>query len=204
MGKTELSLGAFDKLEEPNSLLQLRAAVADLTPHVDLLEILLEIAARIGFAEAFTHVFERTARADNLVTSLCAVLLEGVCNTDLEPLIHNDNQALRRDRLSWVSQNYLRDNTLSATNAILVAAQSQLELNQILGGGEVASPDGMHFVVPVSTVQGGPQPEIFRYRSGRHLVQPDFRSVLLPERHHGALHLARQLGIARGCAGTIG
>lgn len=44
-GKTELSLGALDKLEEPNSLLQLRAAVADLMLRVDLPEIILEIAA---------------------------------------------------------------------------------------------------------------------------------------------------------------
>ena len=76
-GETELSLGALDKLEEPNSLLQLRAAVADLMPRVDLPETLLEIAARTGFAEAFTHVSERNARADNLVISLCAVLLGG-------------------------------------------------------------------------------------------------------------------------------
>lgn len=160
-GKTELSLGALDKLEEPNSLLQLRAAVADLMPRVDLPEILLEIAARTGFAEAFTHVSERNTRADNLVTSLCAVLLGGACNTGLEPLIRNDNQALRRDRLSWVSQNYLRDDTLSAANAILVSAQSQLELAQIWGGGEVASADGMRFVVPVRTVHAGPNPKYF-------------------------------------------
>ena len=160
-GKTELSLGALDKLEEPNSLLQLRAAVADLMPRVDLPEILLEIAARTGFGEAFTHVSERNARADNLVTSLCAVLLGGACNTGLEPLIRNDNQALRRDRLSWVSQNYLRDDTLSAANAILVAAQSQLELAQVWGGGEVASADGMRFVVPVRTVHAGPNPKYF-------------------------------------------
>lgn len=80
----------------------------------------------------------------------------GACNTGLEPLIRNDNQALRRDRLSWVSQNYLRDDTLSAANTILVAAQSQLELAQIWGGGEVASADGMRFVVPVRTVHAGP------------------------------------------------
>jgi len=36
-------------------------------PCVDLPEILLEIAARIGFGEVFTHVSERNARADNLV-----------------------------------------------------------------------------------------------------------------------------------------
>nr|WP_230132441.1 Tn3 family transposase [Citrobacter freundii] len=41
-----------------------------------------------------------------MVTSLCAVLLGGACNTGLEPLIRTDNPALRRDRLSWVSQNY--------------------------------------------------------------------------------------------------
>jgi hypothetical protein len=59
-------------------LLQLRAAVSDLMPRVDLPEILLEIAARTGFSEAFTHVSERNARAENnLVTSLCAVLLGG-------------------------------------------------------------------------------------------------------------------------------
>lgn len=120
-GKTELSLGALDKLEEPNLLLQLRAAVADLMQRVDLPEIILEIAVRTGFAEAFTHVSERSARADNLVTSLCAVLLGGACNTGLEPLIRNVDQALRRDRLSWVSQNYFRDNTLSAANALVAA-----------------------------------------------------------------------------------
>lgn len=57
-----------------------------------------------------------------MVTSLCAVLLGGAGNTGLEPLIRNDSQALRRDRLSWVSQNHLRDDTLSAANAILMAA----------------------------------------------------------------------------------
>ena len=160
-GKTELSLGALDKLDEPCSLLQLRAAVSDLMPRVDLPEILLDIAARTGFSEAFTHVSERNARADNLVTSLCAVLLGGACNTGLEPLIRTDNPALRRDRLSWVSQNYIRDDTLSAANAILVGAQSQLELAQVWGGGEVASADGMRFVVPVRTVHAGPNPKYF-------------------------------------------
>jgi len=69
--------------------------------------------------------------------------------------------ALRRDRLSWVSQNYIRDDTLSAANAILVGAQSQLELAQVWGGGEVASADGMRFVVPVRTVHAGPNPKYF-------------------------------------------
>lgn len=93
--------------------------------------------------------------------SLRIVLLGGARNTGLEPLICNDNQALRRDQLSWVSQNYLHDDTLSAANAILVTAQSQLELVQVWGGGEVASADSMRFVVPVRTVHADPNPKYF-------------------------------------------
>jgi hypothetical protein len=59
---------------------------------------LLEISARTGFTDAFTHLSENTARADNLNTSLCAVLLSGACNTGPEPLVHHDIPALRRDR----------------------------------------------------------------------------------------------------------
>ena len=80
----------------------------------NLPEILLEIAARTGFTDAFAHITERTARAADLSTSLCAVLLAEACNTGPEPLVHNDIPALRRDRLSWVNQNYIRDETLIA------------------------------------------------------------------------------------------
>ena len=67
-------------------------------------------------------------------------------NTGPEPLIRGDIPALKRDRLSWVDQNYVRDDTLTAANAILVAAQSRMALANLWGGGEVASADGIRFV----------------------------------------------------------
>ncbi|MEY2876224.1 MAG: hypothetical protein RLZZ373_3595 [Pseudomonadota bacterium] len=78
------------------------------------------------------------------------------CNTGLDALAQGDVPALKRDRLSWVDQNYLRDDTLRAANALLVSAQSRLALARQWGGGEVASADGMRFVVPVQTVHAGP------------------------------------------------
>jgi TnpA family transposase len=165
-GRKELVLSPFDKLEEPPSLLALRDAVAARLPRVDLPEILLEIAARTGFTDAFTHITERTARAADLSTSLCAVLLAEACNTGPEPLVHNDIPALRRDRLSWVNQNYIRDETLIAANANLVSAQNQIPLAHAWGGGEVASADGMRFVVPIRTVHAGPNPKYFGVGSG--------------------------------------
>jgi hypothetical protein len=139
-------------LDEPESLVKLREAVAAKLPVVDLPEILLEISARTCFTDAFTHLTERTARAQDLSTSLCAVLLAEACNTGSEPLVRHDVPALRRERLAWVNQNYLRNDTLSAANAILVAAQNRVTLAHVWGGGEVASADGMRFVVSVRTV----------------------------------------------------
>ena len=46
----ELILSALDKLEEPASLVALKAAVAARLPRVDLPELLLEMHARTGFA----------------------------------------------------------------------------------------------------------------------------------------------------------
>ena len=63
-------------------------------------------------------------------------------NTGPEPLIRSDVAALKRDRLSWVSQNYIRDQTLIAANAALVSAQNRSALARLWGGGEVASADG--------------------------------------------------------------
>jgi hypothetical protein len=49
-GKEELVVAGLEKLEEPPSLLRLRAAFKTRLPRVDLPELLLEIAAHTGFA----------------------------------------------------------------------------------------------------------------------------------------------------------
>jgi hypothetical protein len=140
-GKDELVLSGLEKVEEPPSLLRLREAVKARLPRVDLPEILLEIAARTNFPAKFTHGSERESRVSALSTSLCAVLLAEACNIGLEPLVRNDVPALRRSRLSWVNQNFLRTETLTEANACLVAAQNRIPLVQSWGGGEVAVED---------------------------------------------------------------
>ena len=127
---------------------------------------MLEIAARTGFTTAFTHVAESKARASELTTSLCAVLLAQACNTGFEPFTSQDIASLRRDRLTWVEQNYMRDETLVDGNARLVSAQNKIVLARVWGGGDVASADGMRFVVPVRTVHAAPNPKYFAMGRG--------------------------------------
>jgi TnpA family transposase len=165
-GKKELILSPLEKLEEPASLVALREAVASRLPRLDLPEIVMEIAARTGFAEVFTHLTERNTRVTDLTTSVCAVLTAEACNTGPEPFIRYENPALRRDRLAWVKQHYVRDETLTAANARLVSAQNKVALAHQWGGGEVASADGMRFVVPIRTVHARPNPKYFGQLKG--------------------------------------
>lgn len=164
--KTELILNPLDAIEETPSLIALRQRVADMLPRVDLPELILEIDARTHFIGSFTHSSEQSSRVSDLNISICAMLMAEACNTGPEPFIRNDVAALKRDRLTWTDSNYIRDETIRAANAILVAAQSGVPLANIWGGGEVASADGMRFVVPVRTVHAGPNPKYFKEGRG--------------------------------------
>jgi TnpA family transposase len=165
-GQRKLTLSPIDKIPEPPSLIALRDRVADLMPRVDLPEVILEVSARTGFTKAFSHISEKSSRAKDIETSICAVIMAEACNTGFEPLIRYEIPALKRDRLSWVAQNYLRDSTITGANAVLVKQHSEIPLVKHWGEGEIASADGMRFVVPVKTVHAGPNPKYFGFGKG--------------------------------------
>ena len=165
-----LILTGLDKVEEPESLQLLRHRVARRQPLVDLPELLLEIQARTGFASEFAHISEGRSRLDDLPTSICAVLLAEACNVGLTPLVRKGIPALERDRLLYVQQNYIRPDTLSRANARLVDYQATIPLAKSWGGGEVASADGLRFIVPLRTLNAGPNPKYFGTGRGITLV----------------------------------
>ncbi len=164
-GRDALDITSLDELEEPASLVELRANLAAMLPRVDLPELLLEVHERSGFAEEFTHVGEGGAgggaRVQDLHKSVCAVLVAEACNVGLEALARPGDPALTRSRLSWVAHNYFRAETLTAANARLVDAQAEIPLTNAWGGGELASVDGLRFIVPVRTISAGPNPKYF-------------------------------------------
>lgn len=172
--KKAIVLSQLDKLEESITLGKLRHQVAALLPRVDLPEVLLEIQARTKFMDEFTHTHEGKARITDFSITMSAVLIASACNIGFSPLIRKDIPALTLDRLKWVQQNYIRPETLTAANARLVAAQSSIALAQAWGGGEVASADGVRFVVPVRTLNAGPNRKYFG--SGRGTTYYNFTS----------------------------
>ena len=117
-------------------------------------------------SDEFHHISESESRAEEIHISICAVLLAEACNIGLEPLVRPDVPALTRARLGWVQQNYIRADTLTRANARLVKAQSDIPLARCWGGGQVASVDGIRFVVPVRTINPRPNPKYFNRERG--------------------------------------
>ena len=165
-GKPQLVITPLDRIEEPDSLRKLRGAMRTRLPKVDLSDVLLEVANRTGFVQDFTHVTERRARVDGFQTSLCAVLLAEACNIGFEPIAQASFPPLRRDRLSWISQNFIRSETITAANARIVAAHNELPIVQHWGTGDVASADGIRFSAPPTVIHAGPNPKYFKTGRG--------------------------------------
>ncbi len=160
-GEDVPNLARLERQEEPESLRVLRESVGARLPPVDLTEVILEVAHHTGFFSHFTHVSDSHAYVEDLALSLSAVLLAEACNIGLAPVIHPEIAALTRDRLSWVRHHFVRAETITRANACLVQAQRDIPLAQAWGGGYVASVDGIRFVVPIRSVNTGPNPRYF-------------------------------------------
>jgi TnpA family transposase len=161
-GTDRPDLSKLEALDQPQRLTTLRATVAGLLPErVAFSEVLLEVCRWTGFADAFTHLSEGRARAEDLHVSVCAVLLAEACNISLTEVAQPSIPALSYNRLSWVSQNYVRAETIAAANECLLGLYRRIPLVQVLGDGHIATVDGMRFRVPVRSIHTGPNPRYF-------------------------------------------
>ncbi len=104
----ELPVERLDALPEPPSLTELRGRVDALMPPADLPDLVLEIAIKTRFLDAFTNDQEPNAQLRDLAISLCAVLVAQACNVGYRPFVDESNPALRESRLRYVAQRYLR------------------------------------------------------------------------------------------------
>jgi len=176
-----LSVEALDALPEPPSLTWLRGQVDERLPDADLPDLLLEIAAKTGFIDGFTHDHEPHALLSDLQTSICAVLVAQACNVGYAPLVNEAVPALREARLKYVARHYIRPETLIAANARIVDYHAALELATRWGGGEVASIDGLRFVVPNRTIHAGFNRRYYHRRRG-------VTALTTTADHHATLH----------------
>ena len=159
--RDRVHVAQLDRLSEPASASTLRADTHALLPQVELPELLLEVHPWTGFLDEFTHMSGGATRLPDLALSVCAVLVAQACNIGYRPVAHRDVSALTPARLEWVVANFVGPETLAAANNRLIAYHQKIGLTSRWGSGEVASADGLRFVVPVRSFHAGPNPHYF-------------------------------------------
>lgn len=162
-GRARLSVDKLGALGESRSLNWLRKTML---PRIDLPDLLFEVHSWTGFLDAFTHVSTSATRMEGLPVSLVALLVSESCNIGLTPVTNPAYPELTRSRLSHVDQNYLRADTIAASNALLISAQARVPLAQSWGGGMLASVDGLRFAVPKRSINSAPSPKHFGQKRG--------------------------------------
>lgn len=130
-------------------------------PWVDLPDLLLEVNARTGYLNDFSHMGMTGQVPGYRLADLAMSLAAEGCSLGIAPAIKHGHPAFSRCSLSRVAQNYLRSDTLAAANAGFINAQAGVPTAQTWGGGLVASADGLRFVVSVRTLDAGPNPHYF-------------------------------------------
>jgi TnpA family transposase len=163
----KIHLTGVKAVEEPPSLVDLRARTTAMLPRVELPEMILEVMSWVPeLATAFTAVSGGRSRLKDLPVSIAACLTAHSLNVGYRPIAKKGVEPLERSRLSHVYQNYFRPETLSLANTPLVDKQAGLPLAQVWGGGLVAAVDGMRFVVPVPAAFARPNRKYFGSKRG--------------------------------------
>jgi TnpA family transposase len=179
----KITLSPLEKLPDNEVLTELNKEVSARLPEVALAELLLEINARTGFITAMLEpktveikdfqgkrmpsavpVSRRYAK--DLEVSMAAVLLGEACNIGLKSVSQEINPALKLDRLNSIKDRYLSVEAIQRGNKCLVEYHSAQALSQQWGGGEVASADGLRFVVPVKNLMSQTNPRYFGIKRG--------------------------------------
>jgi hypothetical protein len=175
-------------------LIALRAKVEALLPEVEIADLPLEVHGWTGFLDEYTHMAGTPSREPGLPETLPALLVSESCNVGLTPVADPAYPPLTRDRLNWVAHNYLRSATHAAANTRLVDHHTRLPLAQAWGGGEMATADGMRFVIPVSTIHAAYNPRYFGRQRGSTLyswmadTHTVFAQTLIPGTQRDSLY----------------
>ena len=132
------------KLDVPPDMKQVTRAVYDLLPRIRITDLLLEVDASVRFSRHFTH-FQSGNTLDD-PTLLATTILAGTINLGLEKMAFSSHLH-NYDRLSWVNDWFMRDDTFSKALSSLVHVQLNNPFAHHWGRGLTTSSDNQNFPV---------------------------------------------------------
>ena len=155
-----------EALELPSTLKELELSLSQRLPEIDLPELILEVEQKTRFGDAILESSAVQPRSTDWRQSLVAVLFAKATNIGISKIKQPNHPALNAARLSYVQQNLFHREALLQANARIVEYHSQLPLTKRFGEGEIASADGLRFLVPIHSPHTAPNPKYFGMQRG--------------------------------------
>jgi TnpA family transposase len=157
-----LKLCKDDKLELSAGTLRLREQLGARMPLVRIEKLLAGIDRLSGFSKHFKSLPGFTVRANVPEAHLHAALIAHGTNVGLFGMGHS-NETVTVDQLRHASHWLIRDQTLNAANAELVAAHRRYPICTVWGDGRRSSSDGQRFGIQKCSLLGSFHPRYFGY-----------------------------------------
>jgi TnpA family transposase len=130
----------------PSEARELKDELAGMLPFAPIASLLIELDARTGFLDCFTHAGGRKlAKSAEAKRNILAVLIAMATNLGLSRM--SEACGVSYDVLAWTMEWYVREDTLRDANTAIVNHHYNLELSKVFGGGVMSSSDGQRFPV---------------------------------------------------------
>lgn len=163
----ELVVSPLKAQELPPSVRHLRQLLDSRLPRVELTDMLVEVDAWTGFSSELVGLESEPRRQDHTAL-LYAALLASACNIPLREMAQSTG--LDPGALWWVSNNYLREETLKRATVCLVNFQHKQWLASYWGSGMLSSSDGQRFPVSGKIRNAQAIPRYYGYGKGYTLL----------------------------------
>jgi TnpA family transposase len=130
----------------PAEARELKDELAGMLPFAPIASLLIELDARTGFLDCFTHAGGRKlSKSAETKRNILAVLIAMATNLGLARM--SEACGVSYDVLAWTMEWYVREETLRDANTTIVNHHYNLELSKVFGGGVMSSSDGQRFPV---------------------------------------------------------
>jgi TnpA family transposase len=164
MEKDKLVVARLRAEELSESSRRLSALINERLPLVDLPDLLIEVDSWTEFTRPIEHAGNSSPCPQEDLPYLYAALLSHACN--FGPTRMAQAAKLSRQKITWYTNWYLREETLRAAIIRLVNFHYQQPLTNYWGGGTLSSSDGQRFPVPVKSRVATALPKYFGYGRG--------------------------------------
>ena len=133
-----------DPLPESNPVKELKGILDSYIEPIRIEDLLLHVQSRTNYLKAFKPL-EGNRRRDIITPNILNAAITGhATNLGIYGLSRNCNN-INGDKLSHVSNYYINTNNLKEASDILIRAQQQYWLTNIIGTGDRSSSDGMRY-----------------------------------------------------------